>query len=75
MGHEGVLEGEQGAGGGCDQELDGTHLKGEHQGWDRQQDAEAEGGEGETQIVLCWGRQGNQHDWHRHRQWLLGPLP
>lgn len=53
---------------------DGTHLKGKHQRWDRQQDAEAEGGYGETKVILCWGRQGEQHDWPRREQWLMGLL-
>lgn len=56
VGHEDLPEGE-------DQKLDGTHLKGEQQGWNRQQDAEAEGCDGQTEIILRWGSQGNQHDW------------
>lgn len=49
VGREEVPQGE-------DQELDGTHLQREQQGWDGQQDAEAEGGDGQTQIALCWHR-------------------
>lgn len=33
-----------------EKKLDGTHLKGEQQGWNRQQDAEAEGCDGQTEI-------------------------
>lgn len=55
VGHEEAAEGE-------DQKLGGTHLKGEQQGWNRQQDAEAEGCDGQTEVILRWGRQGNQHD-------------